>query len=216
MRIAWLTALGLLVGCSEPAVDLHLVRAASAPLHGQLVAESPCEDCRRYSWLGHDGGQVEITAERTPTLSIPVAQLVEAERSQSSGLYQPYCDLFSISGDSGMTSEASDSFSLAHPGAAFVAVVRGDAVDAGASVFQSGRLVFSFSNAERAASAARILGLAPNFAEVDGPTLREARESQVALVRSLTAEEFAQLVERSGLDPDKTTTDTFINAALCP
>ncbi len=146
VRIAWLTALGLAIGCSEPGVDLHVVRAASAPLHGQFVAESRCEDCRRYSWHGHDGGQVEITAERTPTMSIPLAQLAEAELSRGSGLYRPYCDLYSISGDSGMTSEASDSFSLAHPGAAFLAVVRGDAIDAGPDVFSAGRLFLSFTD----------------------------------------------------------------------
>jgi len=115
-----------------------------------------------------------------------------------------------------MTSEASDSFRLAHPGAAFVAVVSGDAIDAGPDVFNAGRLFLSFTGVERAAGAARLLGLSPNFVELDDPALREARESQITLVRSLDADEFAELVERAGLDPETTTTETFINAALCP
>ena len=46
--------------------------------------------------------------------------------------------------------------------------------------------------------------------------VRKTRESQVALVRPLSAEEFRQLMERTALDPDETTKETFIDAAICP
>ncbi|MEZ4279100.1 MAG: hypothetical protein R3F21_05710 [Myxococcota bacterium] len=216
MRFAYAIALALMTGCSEPSVDLHLIRAASGPLHGQSAVESPCEDCRIYSWVGHDGIPVEISAERSPALSIPLDQLVDAERSRGSGLYRPFCDLYAIAHDSRMTPEESDALSLAYPGAAFAAVVRDEVLDAGFNVFQAGRLFLAFTSAERAERAAHLIGISPDFAIAEDPDRREFRESRAALFRSLSTEELAELAEQSGLDPHETTAEKVIDATLCP
>jgi hypothetical protein len=175
------------VGCSEPRLDLHLLRRASAPVRGELVEPSPCVQCVTASWLAPDGTKIDMEIEQDPFLSVAPHRLSKPEIVHSKFLYRPYCDNFALSFFLAISVAEMTTIVEKYGRLPAVAMVNGNAIDAGRGMFRGESLTFSYTDQQKALDAAALLGATPTLRESDDTWIEGARKDRLAILDELFA-----------------------------
>lgn len=206
-------------GCSEPRLDLYLIRSASSPVKSETVEPTPCEDCVARTWVEHDGTEIDLQVERDPYLSIPATQLSDAEIVHAKWIYRPYCDSFSLSfrlriSLAEMTDVADKVGDLPT-----LAIVRGRPVDAGRHIIRGETVTLAFGAEQQAVDMARVLGSSPDLREADDSWRAEVRQRDLATLEELfgSPDKLRRLAQEHGLQADAfKNVDDLASQLFCP
>jgi len=168
--------------------------------------------------VGHGGTKVDLRVERDPYLSIPANRLSDAEIVHQRGLYQPYCDNFSlllrVRTSLAEIAEIVENFG----GLPTVAIIQGQAVDAGRHIFQGETLSLTFADRQRAIRTAELIGASPIFLEADDDWQKEARQRDLENLKKIleNPEELRRFAEETGLQPEDLKKEDFAAQLFCP
>lgn len=222
MRIHFSLVLALwALGCSEPHIDLHLIRSADSPLKTHPIEPTRCENCAAYSWVWADGASVGLQVEAAPYLSLPAGRLSDAEIVHSQWLYRPHCESFTLTFRVGMSLAEMTKLAEQFGGLPTAAMVNGAVLDVqgeGREMLNGETLTLAFGAKQEAVEAAESLGASPHFREADDSWRAGAIEQRREMLDELFSnpEQLQRLADEHGLRVEDLDKERFSAQLFCP